>query len=286
MINTYRKKFNPVLVAFMLLGAISGCEDNGNGSPVLASVNGAPIYKSELDANVISMFGAEQASALGEMERKNVLESMVMSMLIHQQAEKELPEDVLHRADVQADIYREKILVNHYLKTVIKPAIIPDAVVSEYYKKHLDEFGGGKVKQYNVLTTSKPLSSNERDELLSDFSGMDKQQVLTRIYETLKKKGFDVLMLKGILDNESMDKRLYQIIDRLEMNENSNITFIDNKPYIARVTHIKNNNARPLSEVASQIREKLKSVYLKEHIKTKTDKLKEKADIKYLKHGS
>ena len=285
----YKRKLIALLPTVFLLSLISACEKEKevrDTSVVLVTVNGDAIYEKELEINMISMFGPEQSTRLGKKEKKKILESMVMSKLIRQQAEKSFTKEKLGQISAQANIYKEKLLVNQYLKEEVNYAAVTDSMVADYYDTHLDEFGYKSIKQYELLTTDNEMSPTERDKFLKDFSGIDNKAGLAIVHEVLKSKGHKAVMLKGVLKKDVLDKRIYKLVNSLDAGTKSNITFVNRKPYLAHVLSAEEYKAKSLEDVSDKIRAKLKPVNLKKSITDKTNELKAKAEIIYLEQGS
>ena len=150
----------------------SGVDDN---SKVLARVNAEPITENQLAANVQTLFGKTYTlDQLKDTERRKILKSMVISRLIKQQAEKNLNDAQKLLYEQKGRAYKEKIIVNDYLKKNITPAPINREMVVAYYNKHPEKFGAEEDVRYELLTTKNKLNEAGRNNLLAVYGALDK----------------------------------------------------------------------------------------------------------------
>jgi hypothetical protein len=107
---------------------------------VLVKVNNQPITESDLELTITSLLGEYQASLLDKAGRHRALESMVMSRVIAQAAQKELTKQDRQKIEKRVAAHREKLLVNYYLRKHASVQPVSQKMVKAYYEKHPDKF--------------------------------------------------------------------------------------------------------------------------------------------------
>ena len=267
-----------------LLAACTQQPDNAyDTSKVLVRVNGEPITEYELVINIETLFGKGQpANRVKETERKKILESMIMSRLIRQQAEKSLDESRKSLFEQKALIYKEKIIVNDYLKNNIKYAPVTNEMVTAYYNKHPEKFGGEQILHYELLTTKNKLSEIDRDKLLGIYVSVKKTDDMVMLQKHIAEKGMSLSYHKGRLRPGVLDAKIESVLASLKQGETSVLSMQKGRPYIIKLVERKQQAPKSLSSVATAIRKQLAPMALKQSIKQETDKLKESAKIEYL----
>ncbi|VAW59804.1 hypothetical protein MNBD_GAMMA11-2302 [hydrothermal vent metagenome] len=258
-----------------------------DNSKVLATVNGEPITENQLVANLETLMGKKQAiNQLKAAERRKILESMVMSRLIKQQAEKGFDKTQLSFYEQKARVYKEKIIVNDYLRENITSAPVSNEMVAEYYNKHPERFGAEEVLRYELLTTQHKLSEADRNQLLSVYGEIQIASEKTSDMQTLKnniaKKGIELSYQKSVLRPGALNVQMKAILKQLEPGEVSALSMHKGRPYIFKLLERLKKPARPMSEVSAQIRKQLAPVALKKAINEQMEKLEPGAKIEYL----
>lgn len=271
-------------IAVSVLTLLTACtqqSDHANSSSkILAKVNGEPVTEYELMASIESLFG-RSANRLKKSEQNKILESIIMSRLIRQQAEKIMDKSDRTLFEQKSRIYKEKIIVNDFLKKNIKSAPVTNEMVTEYYNKHPEKFGGGNILYYELLTTENKMNENDRDKLLSIYIALNKTADMKKLKNSIGKKGIKLNYQKGKLRPGVFDAKLENILANLEQGETSTLSMQKGRPYIIKLVERKQQPAKPLLAVSADIRKQLAPVALKKAIKQKTDKLKESAEIEY-----
>jgi len=266
----------------LLMLNVIGCDQPDIEGTVLARVNGEPIYESELSTNIASIFGQERERSVKQEERKKILESMVLSRLIRQQAEKELDKDVLNSINRQTEIYKERLIINQYFKTNVKIAPVSEEMIEEYYEKHADEYGEQKQRTYELITAKEKMNELARNKLLGDYKNIVKGSDISVVHKQLSSRGNKLVYRKGLHEMDIEQPRLKALIKQLNLNETSQPNFIDGRPYIVKISSEKTTAATPLAEVRSDIAKKLAPMMMKQAIQSKYTQLQSTSDIEYL----
>lgn len=281
----YKLSYLMVLAGLVLQTACSQQSDVAtDSSRVLVKVNGESITELQLVANIGMLFGDKQKiESLTATEQHKILQSMVMSRLIRQQAETEMSMQERQVFEQKAVRYKEKIMVNSFLKKNVSVEPVSNEMVADYYSKNLDKYGADKVVTYEVLTTDNKLSEIERDRFLAVYSGLKKTDNILVLKKTLSSKASALTYSKRSVKLSLLDTKIKSMLSGLKENEVSTVLMQKGRPYIVKLIERKENSAQPLSAVAGEIRKSLAPVALKRAIKKKTDKLKVSAKIEYFK---
>lgn len=227
------------------------------------------------------MLGEYQTSLLDENGRQQALESMVISRVMAQQARKELSKDQLVDIERRAADYKEKLLVNQYLKAHAKVEPVTTKMVEEYYAQHPEKYGARTIKRYEMVYTTKKIASNQRDSLFGMLDGAEKQTNWKVLTSKIQKKGMKVYYREGNTDDSVLDKNVKDLMKALKLKEASKATIIDGRLYLVRITKETQQTVRPLSEVSADIRKSLVPVKLKAAIKEVSEELMKSAEVEY-----
>ena len=267
----------------MLTACSQQSGDAADTSKVLARVNGEPITEFQLMTNVETLFGNENAGReLKDTDRKKILQSMVMSRLFRQQAELKMNEETKLKFKQKAEQYKEKIIVNKYLKNNISSAMVSNEMVLEYYNKHLEKYASEEVVRYELLTINRKMTEAERDKLLAIYSVVKKTDELIELQKEIAKNGVALQYSQGVLGAGLLDLKVEKILKNLKQGEVSTLSMQKGRPYILKLVEKSQKPARSLSEVGAEIRRQLAPVAMKKAIQEQAEKLKASATIEYL----
>ena len=286
-------KFNKLISLSVIALLLTACDKNtdkqnnneaslqDNKGALLAEVDGEKIHQQQLDALLVSMFGEYQASLLDEQGRKKALDSMVASKALVKVALQQLGKEEIEQIEFKSQQYRENILVNAYVKQQMTPQPVSNVMIEEYYQTHLENFGQKKLPEYELLTTKAVLADVSRDKFLQAFSEVDKAKGLKYIKQQMEKKKFSVEYHKGVLGESVLQAKIHNFIKSQKLQKVSNITFIDNKPYIALIISEQTRAAAPLSEVRENIRKTLAMKQVKETVKKLSEEAVKQVNVVY-----
>jgi|GEM_PF-508662 len=132
----------PPIVLVVAGLVVTGCERREVGSiatdpgPVVARVNGRPLYRVDLDAYLPT----EETGALTADERKTYFDRWVATQLLYEEASRNgmgLSEEI----DRKIEQYRKDLVADHLVEQVLKTrAVVSRDEVMAYYRAHQDEF--------------------------------------------------------------------------------------------------------------------------------------------------
>lgn len=270
-----------ILLTIFAALLVVGCDSADKGKTVVARVNGEAIYMAELKTNIISIFGMDKEPSIQDEQRKKILESMVLGRLIKQQAEKDLEQEILDSINRQSKIYKERLIINQYLKNNIKSPEVSDSMIKEYYETHASEYGERKLREYELLTTKDKMSELVRNKMLKDYASLSTGLDISEVYKKLNKKGHHLIYRKDLQDKDLQQSGTRVLVQQLDNKQTSKLSFIDDRPYIVKISSEKLVPATPLSELRSEIAQKQTAVMMKQVIQDKYTELKSQSDIKY-----
>jgi len=275
------KLFMSLSVSFLTACSQSGSVEDA--SKILVLVNGEAITENQLLLNVDALFGEGKAlDKLPIVERKKILESMVISRLIKQEAIKGFDDMQINMYQQKSNIYKEKLIVNHYLKENIKSSPITNEMVVSYYNKHPEKYGAETVIKYELLTAIQKINELDRDKLLSVYSKYAKQRNLKVLQKNMLSDGVDLVYRQGRLNKGVIDEKIEKLIESIDVGEVSSLVMHNGRPYIVKTIDKKYIPPKSLSSVSDEIRKQLAPVALKKSIKQQSEKLKVLAKIEYL----
>ena len=254
---------------------------------VLATIDGVAIRESQLKAVIVDMFGEYKASQMDAQSRRRALDSMLAGYALSQKALVNLPDKRINVIEEKTRRYRENLLINAYIQTKMDASTLSGEKIKAYYEDNIEKFGQRLIKEYQLLTTRTELAEESRDKYLAVISSYKKTGKLPKklpaIKQSLEKQKFDVQLHSGVLDKNLLNQRLYAFINAQALNKISEITFINNKPYLVIITAEKTTNAKPLAEVRDTIRKSLVLKQLKQTIKAQSAEALAQSNIVYRK---
>lgn len=152
----------------LVMGAcvvFSGCGQEGNKSPVLATVNGEQITVADMDKQLEEMPAAYQEMFSDPVNKEKLVTRLIKERLLLQEAKKAKLEQ---REDIQKKIkaIKDQLLVQEVINlNVIGKITISDKEVADYYKANEE-----KIQQY-----AKGRSFNEIKGQLKEIALQEKQ---------------------------------------------------------------------------------------------------------------
>lgn len=280
-------RFAPTVAVLLALFAGSGCQRGDDTpkadlkGPVLADVAGTPIHELDLDVHLTKLFG-DGSGASGQPEvRRQALESMVMGRVIAQAAEAELSATDRARVDAQVALYREQLLMTEYLRRHATPQPVTAQMVQDYYRNHLERFGGGSERTFEMIIAADIPAAPQRDAALEALRAARGDGDWPAVVERLRSKGLALEYRQGSGDDQVLPEALRALVGRLAVKEASEPGLMQRRPYIVRVVSEIERAPRPLSEVSAEIRRSLAPMQVKEAVQAVADPLMKNTKITY-----
>lgn len=248
--------WNKLNQALLLLACftIVSCSDEISVEPKtkVAQIGDQEIFQDELEFQ-LRKFQSPDSSDV----RRKVLESLVMTRLFAQQQELSMTDAELRELNIATQAYRNELLAKSYIEHNI-PRQVPDrSDVVDYYQKNKRRFGEKLVlsgNRYQLLESCK-LDTSVFDQ--KSLSGNALDDVLAS----------DCIATKSVFeshDDSSMEADGDLPVGFWRQGSNGQVLVVIN----AR----KRIPARPLSEVASEIRKSLAPKFLKQALIQHRDK--------------
>lgn len=281
------------VIAGVLL-SLAGCDDakkaakidsNANSpapsANVLAVVNGVAIHSDEVERTAQRSLGETQVALLDQAGRKKVLESIVLSRVMAQESSKELTAEEKRNLDNDVAAYKEQLLVKSYLSKHATAQPVTDEMVKTYYQEHTPRFGGTTVRRFDMLVGTQAFTDQQRETLLKAVPDITKASDWKAAAKKLQMQQIPIAFGVGSSDDKLLNPRLQALIAPLKKGDTSNITLVDGKPYLLRITEESQQTAKPLSEVSGEIRQALVPLQMKKAIKDAADTLMKSANVEY-----
>ncbi len=248
---------------------------------ILAVVNGSVISRYDLDLAIQKLVGAEAAARMDTTASRKVLESMVISRAIGQARDKEMSK--LEHAEIikEVAVYREQFLVRRYLANHGSPNPVTMEQIQDYYDAHLEFFGAKTTKQYEMITTKRPLNAGERDEVLGKFGKLEKHENWRGWADDMETKGYPIAYRQGKGHSEVLHPQLSQALGALSKGEVSQLILVSDTPYFLRIVAEQQVPGQPISEVTGIIKKALVSKQVKQVIEKVGQKVLANAEVEY-----
>lgn len=284
-------RFALLVLALGLVCSASGCSDKKPVVPakeqaVLARVNDTPISEYDVEQAAKRTLGALSVQSVQRAAHDKLLESAIQSRAIAMAAERELNEDQRFALDKEVAIYREQLLVRHYIDKHAPAAAVTPQIVADYYQKHPDRFGGGTESQYEVVGSSRGVSPQERQGFLTKLRDAASTSDWKQWAAELANGGLPATFSTGAMSDRLLHPKLRELLSGLEAHKPSAIVFVDGRPYVARVVGKSAKAPRPLEDVRADIVRALTSVQLSAAVEKAAAEVMKTAKVDRLKQAS
>lgn len=248
---------------------------------VLAEVDGSPITRYELEVAIRETLGKQAHHNLSPARRRALLESLVQSRAIAAAQDGSISAEDRALLDKKVAIYREKELVRGYLKAHTEVTPVNQAMVKDYYDKHLEQFGQRVHRRYEMIGSERSLAPAERDALLSALKDAAAQRDWASWAKGLKDAGRPVFHRTGQMREQVLHERLRAVMKELPLEATSPAVMVDGRVYVLRVLSEDRKEPRPLGEVAPEIRRLLAPGQMKISVKEAAAHVLKSAKVTY-----
>jgi PPIC-type PPIASE domain len=275
-----------LLMALLCLAALTVCSDKTNSdgeaqipkANVLATVNGEDITDRDVQVAKTRSFVELDTAVIDVALEQKILDSLIASKAMKHEIKNELTAEDIARIQAAAKAYEEELYVKEYLQRNVSPEPVSAAMVQEYYERHLDEFGGQSVREFELLKAPKNLDEDKRNQLLKDIGKI-------RTATDWKTSASDWSAKYGVIYQQGksipglLDKSLEEKVAALEKNSTSDVFYIESQLFLVRVTDTAPLKPQPLAEVSGDIRKKLAPLIIREAVKKASDQARSKAEV-------
>jgi len=237
-------------ISLILLAALlaSGCQRRNNDSPLLASVYGYELYKSDLDGLVGEGVSPDDSIAIVN----NYVEQWIRQTVLLAKAEKNIKDNF----DRQLREYKNSLLTYAYEQQIVSQLLdtnISEEQIAEYYEDHLGDFHlkNAIVKAVYVIAPAKSPAIGKVRNIISrrDFDESD----LIDLEETVSRYNltgnFDIetwmpfYTLQGTVPITTYNENIY-------LKQNRTIVLTDNDiTYLVRIIDYKVSDDTPPLEL-------------------------------------
>lgn len=271
-----------LLLTLMMLVTF-GCKDQAaiEKGNVLATVDGSPITRVDLDIVLVKTIGYGNALKLDTEGQQKFLESLVISRAMANAVTKELSESQMRKIERETKAYREQLLVKKYLNRHAEPRNVTDESIKRYYDAHPERFGGKKLRRYEMIFASASKKGDQRQSLIQAMNDIKDVPAWQPLVSKLRTQGQSLQYRTGLVDSKVFHPRLQVLVESLKLNQSSELTFIEGKPYIVRIISEQRQTSRPLADVRADIRKILVLEEFRKATKIATKEILSKVNVKY-----
>lgn len=263
----------------LLLLACSSSEEsvvNNEEKSIAATVNGHPIFHMDInffmDKKIDTPFNVKNERSI----KKEVLNSLIAMNAMMQKIKAELPKEEVDQLSMAVSMYEREIFARAYLEKYAVPDPVSNDEVADYYQSNLEKFGRSERKEFEVIALLNTATESDRDSFIEASQRIKQLSDWGSLADDEK---FKVSYKKATYHSGLYAENIEMILNKLQVEESSNILLIDNIPTLFRVTKIDVIPARPLHEVSNDIRQQLAPVNLKKAIKQASKDVVSQANV-------
>lgn len=254
-------------------------EQDTTDDPVVARVGTEVITAAELELAVQQSLGEFAAAQLGAEGRQKVLQSLVIRKLISQAQAKTMDAEQLQALELSVKAYREEQLTKAYLSTEVAVEPVTDAMVQAYYDANLADFGARDFANYQMLRIDVGDNAELKNKALSILEAATAQADWQKLAAQAEQNGVVVQFLTGISSEFSLLPDYKNVIDALAPQQVSAIQDGAGRVFRIRVLDRIQTPAKPLAEVAADIRKSLAPLQMKKAIQQASQQLKMHTEV-------
>jgi hypothetical protein len=247
--------------------------------PVVARVGTEVITAAELELAVQQSLGEFAAAQLGDEGRQKVLQSLVIRKLLSQAQAKTMDAEQLQALELSVKAYREEQLTKAYLSSEVVVEPVTDAMVQAYYDANLADFGARDFANYHMLRIDVGDNAELKNKALSILEAATAQADWQKLAAQAEQQGVVVQFLTGISSEFSLLPDYKNVIDTLAPQQVSAIQDGAGRLFRIRVIDRIQTPAKPLAEVAADIRKALAPLQMKKAIQQASQQLKMHTDV-------
>ena len=255
-------------------------ESKPAAEPALVTVNGAAITETQLDYAMTRTLGESAGLLVGPEVRDKVLQSLVQSRAIAQQAQQELSAEEAAFLEEQVRAYREELLVKRYLQNHADPQPVSNQQVTEYYNSNPELFGGEVIRTFEYITSVGPLADLDREQLKAAYQKASASRDWKQLSATLVKEGFPVKHKQAEMNIKLLPPNIKEMVTNAKVAEGVEI---HTRPDVIMLRVLKEQvtTTKPLQTVSAEIRKTLAHKQMKEAVKSLASQVMSQAQVDY-----
>lgn len=272
----------------VLLLSVSGCglkdqqkelASQRDQSPVVAQVGDENITQADVDYMLERMLKGQAFTQADDALRQKILDSLISSRAMKIQMESLLTPEEKKAITRSVEAYEEELYVKEYLANHVVPEPVTLEMIQAYYDKHPEEFGGEVVRDFQLLVLGNANDQQARDKFLAavpeikaakDWNAAKKQWV----------QSYSLQYQEGRARPGLLEPALEQAISRLNAAEISDLIYVNDQIYVAKVTSVTQLTPKPLTDVSANIRKQLAAQQLRLAVKKASEEVLTKVEVK------
>ncbi len=256
--------------------------DEATVSDALAWVNDTPVTDADIDRALRKTLGRDVLSGDALPDRKMALESLIISRAIAQRSAQDLSGE--EQRDLQGELqdFKEQWLVKRYLKHHARPPALTEAQIETYYNEHPEQFGGGEVTTYELLSPGAKVAEPSRSRVLGLLDAARQQADWAQYAQQIRGTGQAMRYSREVhRAGGTLDARLVQVLAQLQPGQVSATTYIDGLPYKIRAVSREQMTPQPLQKVRAQVRRALLPGQIKQAIDAASQQVMRDTEVRY-----
>ncbi len=181
--------------------------------------------------------------------------------------------------ELSVKAYREEQLTKAYLSTEVVVEPVTDAMVQAYYDANLADFGARDFANYQMLRIDVGDNAELKNKALSILEAATAQADWQKLAAQAEQNGGVVQFLTGVSSEFSLLPDYKNVIDALAPQQVSAIQDGAGRIFRIRVFVRIQTPAKPLAEVAADIRKSLAPLQMKKAIQQASQQLKMHTEV-------
>lgn len=278
------------IIAIIMLWSLSGCgqqaseeadvepasahvdSDSTKADKVIATVNGQPVYESELTVVKNRMLGKVPEQFVNKEIEANLVRSLVRSKAMAQQMLEEIEPDQLAGIEAQTRAFRDELLIRIYVEKHGNLNSVSMDEVKNFYAENPHLFGGGVKKTIEYISVGEVRDRERKISVLSALNAARNQSDWASLAEHLKQQQFDISYKKLETNVQHLSSPLKETVKSLTAEQGAQL-ISETGIYLVRVQGEQTIPARPLSEVGAEIRRSLQAKAFRNTVETLSDEV-------------
>ncbi|MER2491320.1 peptidyl-prolyl cis-trans isomerase [Catenovulum sediminis] len=244
--------------------------------PAIAEINGKPILQSQLDFELERTLSNVPDIFVDQRVQKRVLDSMILSHLMADIQSQQMDADEMSQLDKEVAAYKQKKLVERYIRQHVEAQPVTKQQVKDYYQKHQQEFGQKEIKFWRRIRVENVTQHPHAQAIAARLSALDSidDLVNTNI------EGLAAVVSEGTNDQDNLQAQFQHLLAGIAAGEISDLQIDGQAMYRIAVTKAYIQPAKPLDQVQRDIQKRLSQQAWKQAIKAHGEKLRAQAEIK------
>ncbi|MCX4028259.1 peptidyl-prolyl cis-trans isomerase [Endozoicomonas sp. SM1973] len=247
----------------------------------IAKVGDWFITQQELDFVTERTVGSSTLAVMYDQIGVKLLESLVVSKAMAQQASAALSVDEKTALELKVKAYREELLVRQYLADNAKVEPVTDQMIQDYYQKHPEKFGGITRKRYRLIKTIN-LPANKLTEASELFSEISQNSNWQEAVAELKKQNIIASIQTAEVNPALISDGIKKLLEGTAQGQLSPVTVVNGNLYRLEVVAEIKTPAKTLVAVSDEIRKILAPLQLKQAVKTASEEAVKDLKVEYL----